>query len=180
VEGEWNAAVPELLKAVEIDPQMAIAWSALACAHSFAGDDVKARAAGLKARDLSSQLNDQERRWVEMDWIWVSSGDGDAYLHALDGYIRDYPDSRDGYFYGGLAHEWLKADPAGALPWYEKAYMLLPNYYPVTKALADVYVRLGQQQRAVSILERFLAQPFIGEMARTKAAAKLHELSPTS
>jgi tetratricopeptide (TPR) repeat protein len=176
VEGEWASAVPELLKAVEIDPQMALAWSALSCAYSFAGEDVKARAAGLKARDLAANVNEQERRWIALDWIWVSTGNGDVFLRELELFIRDYPDARDGYFYGGLAVEWLKGDRAGALPWYEKAFMLLPNYYPVTKALSDAYANLGDHERAMQVLERYVAQPFIGGMARSRAEAKLADL----
>ncbi|HET9887031.1 MAG TPA: protein kinase, partial [bacterium] len=48
-EGNWDEAIPLLSKAVEKDPTMALAWSELACAYSFSGDEARSIAAAQKA-----------------------------------------------------------------------------------------------------------------------------------
>ncbi len=175
-EGDWQAAIPELEKAVANDPEMALAWSSLSCAHSFSGDDTRARAAYLKALENDERLNEHERRWIELDGIWVNTGNGNLYLETLERFIRDFPDDRDSYFYGGLAHEYLKGDPGGAIDWYEKAFRMVPVYYPVTKALVDCELKLGQKQRAVAALRRYLALPQIGKHGKEQATWRLAEL----
>ena len=60
VEGDWKTAIPELEKALEADPQMALAWSELSCAYSFAGDEAKSRAAQRKAEEFQDRVNRKE------------------------------------------------------------------------------------------------------------------------
>ena len=55
------------------DPEMTLAWSALACSYSFLGDDTRARAAVMKARESLDRVGEAERRWIELDEIWVTT-----------------------------------------------------------------------------------------------------------
>jgi tetratricopeptide (TPR) repeat protein len=175
-EGEWEQAVGELKQAVAADPGMALAWSQLACAYSFSGDDARARAAHLKATEHKDRLNVMEQRWLELDGLWVEGASGQAYLEALAKYMHDFPDDRDSYFYAGLAEEYLNGDCTKALEWYEKAFAIVPAYYPVTKAAVDCHLKLGRRNDAVHALERYLALPYAGEMPRQKAAGRLQEI----
>jgi len=174
--GEWESAVQELEQAVEIDPEMALAWSSLACAWSFAGDETRARAAHLKATEHQDRLNEMERRWLALNGLWVEGGDGRVFLAELQRYIRDFPDDRDSYFYAGLAEEYLNGDCAAALGWYDKALGLVPGYYPVTKAAVDCYLELGRKDDAVRALRRYAALPQAGEEPRRRAEARLREI----
>jgi hypothetical protein len=175
-EARWHDAIDELKRAVDIDPEMALAWSSLSCAYSFAGDDTQARAAALKAGDFLEHVNERERRWIELENIWVNTENGDLYLSRMSDYIRDYPDDRDSYFYAGLAEEYLKKNPAAALTWYEKAYDLIPLYYPVTKAIADCQLKLEQLDRAIEALRRYLSQPHLSADSKSQATGRLREL----
>lgn len=175
-EGEWTAAIPELEKAVQADPGMALAWSSLACAYSFSGDDAHARAAHLKALEHKDRLNAMEQRWLELDGMWVEGAGAGTYLAALQKYMHDFPDDRDSYFYAGLAEEYLNANCTKALEWYDKAFAMVPSYYPVTKALVDCYVKLGRRNDAARALDRFLALPYAGETPRVKARSRLDEI----
>jgi tetratricopeptide (TPR) repeat protein len=178
--GEWDAAVIELQKAVEIDPEMALGWSSLACAFSFAGDDARARAAHLKAVEHEDRLNAMEKRWLDLNGLWIEGASAEAYLAEVKRYIADFPDDRDSYFYAGLAEEYLNGDCVAALEWYERAFALVPGYYPVTKAAVDCYVKLGRKADAVKVLERFAEVPQAGEEPRQRAAARLREIRGTS
>jgi serine/threonine protein kinase/tetratricopeptide (TPR) repeat protein len=175
-EGNWTAAVPELQEAVRIDPEMALAWSALSCAFSFDGREAESRAAAHQATRFVDRLNDQERRWVELDCIWVTSLNGDLYLQAMDGYLKDYPDDHQGIFYAGLACQWLKGDCDSAMVWYEKAYRMSPAWYPVTKARVDCLLQLERTDEAKRALRDYLALPAAREHGRMQAAARLQEI----
>jgi hypothetical protein len=175
-EGRWDEAIGELNEAVEADSQMALAWSSLSCAYSFGGDDVKARASHLKAKEFLDRVNERERRWIELDGLWVNTMNGDLYLERMRDYIRDFPDERDSYLYAGLAEEHLKRDPSAALDWYAKAYEIVPVYYPVTQSIVDCQLKLGRRREAIQALRRYLALPHLRDHARGQAESRLNEL----
>ena len=180
LEGRWNDAIPELKQTLEIDPQMAVAWSELACAYSFAGDDANSMAAGRKAEELKGRANRKEQYWIEATSVWVNSGNGAVYRKAMEKFIREYPDDREGYFYAGLGAEWLDKNCRDALTFYGKAYSLTPNYYPITKAVVDCELELKHRDRAAAALKRYLAVPLIGEHGRQQAQWRLADLQKKS
>jgi tetratricopeptide (TPR) repeat protein len=175
-EGDWQAAIPELNQALESDPEMGLAWSALACAYSWAGgDDARSQAALRKADELSARMNRKEQRWLEVIRLW-GSGNAALYRQAGEQYIQDFPDDREGYLYVGLGAQYLEKNCPDALSWYEKAYALTPTFYPVTKAIVDCHLKLHNKESALSALERYLALPLLGEYGRTKAQGLLDKL----
>jgi len=176
-EGNWKAAIPELKKALELDPTMALAWTELSCAYSFAGQDPESVAAFRKGQEFADRLNAKERRWMALNEIWVLSKNGALYRREAQSYIRDYPDDRQGYFYLGLGQEYLDGDFRGALVSYEKAFMLTPAYYPVTKAIVDCHLKLKRQDLAIAALKRYLELPFLGNHGRRQPQWRLGELT---
>ena len=175
-EGKWKEAILELRKAIEIDPQMASAWSELGCAYSFFGDDANAEAATVRAEQLLDHTNQKERRWIEWGAIWIRTGRGDLYCAEGDKFIHDFPDDRDGYFYTGLGHEYLRKDCEKAVEYYEKAYGVTPNYYPVTKAIVDCRLKLHQKDRALASLKRYLDLPWVSAYGRQQAEWRMAEV----
>jgi tetratricopeptide (TPR) repeat protein len=173
IEGIWEDAVEELNLAVEEDPEMGLAWSALSCAYSFSGDDVRARAAHQKASEFLHSLNEKERRWVELDGIWVTTGNGDQYLQKMQQYINDYPDDPRNFLYAGMGLEWLQNRPEDAIEWYETARELMPLNFPVVKTTADCYLKLGRRADAVRVLEEYAHHPFLGDDNRGRASEAL-------
>ncbi len=176
LEGDWKSAIPELEKALEADPQMALAWSDLSCAYSFAGDDAKSRAAQRKAEEFQDRVNRKERFWIEQSGAWVNTGNGAAHRRVIERFIAQYPDDREGYFYAGLGAEYLEKNCAAALTQFEKAYALTPNYYPITKAIVDCELELGRKDRALKAVKRYLSVPMIGAHGRQQAEWRLAEL----
>ena len=176
-EGDFPNSVAELKKAIEIDPGMGLAWSFLACAYSFSGEDGRAVAAQEKAEGLLDRVNLKEKRWIQLNGVWVKSKNSSLFRREAERYIRDYPDDREGYFYAGLAAEWLENKCGEALKYYEKAYRLTPTYYPITKGLVDCYVKLNRRDEAIGVLKRFLEIPALGAMGRQQAQGRLNELT---
>ncbi len=175
-EGNWKPAIVELKKALDIDPRMALAWSELGCAYSFAGDEASSVAAQRKAEELVDRTNRKEQLWIRWNGVWIETGNGERYLEQGRKFVREFPDDRDGYFYMGLGAEWLKKDCPEALTYYEKAYSLTPSYYPITKAIVDCQMKLGHRDRAGAALKRYLALPWTGEQGRQQARWRLDGL----
>ncbi|HSE41423.1 MAG TPA: serine/threonine-protein kinase [Acidobacteriota bacterium] len=154
-EGKWNEAVTELENALEIDPNMGLAWAELACAYSFAGDDARSKAAHTKAMELKPRLTRKEQEWLEGISAWLS-GNGNEFRGSMEQFIKDFPDERDAHFYIGLSWQWLDHNCAKAIESYEIAYRLTPNYYPLTKSIVDCQLELKQKDKAVESLNRYL------------------------
>lgn len=173
---DWKRAIPDLEKALELDPQMGLAWSELGCAYSFVGDNAKAEAAQRKAEEFLHRVNRKERMWIEANGIWIRTKSEQLFRKASEKFIREFPDDRQGYFYMGLAAEYLGGDCKDALTWYEKSYALSPGYYPITNAMADCHVKLGQKARAAQVLHRYLKLPAGDDLGRQRAQSRLAEL----
>ena len=167
-EGQYDSAAVALGKALRIDPTMAIAWSKLACAYSFNGEQAQAEAAARRAMDFRSRANRKERLWIELDAIWVTHGSGgkEAYRKAADGFIREFPDDRDSWFYAGLGAAYLEGNDRLAIKYFERAYTIAPSYFAITKAIADARGRLRQLPEAKAAVARYLSQPFLGVKQR--------------
>jgi serine/threonine protein kinase len=154
-EGKWNDGVKELEKALEIDPNMALAWAELACAYSFAGDDARSKAALTKALELKPRLTRKEQAWLEGISAWIS-GSGPEFRKSMEQYMKDFPDERDAHFYVGLSWQWLDHDCKKALESYEMGFRLTPNYYPLTKSIVDCQLEINQKDKAVESLKRYM------------------------
>ena len=154
-EGKWNDGVKELEKALAIDPNMAIAWGELACAYSFAGDDIRSKAAHEKALELKPRLTRREQAWLESIGLWIT-GNGTEYRKTMDQFMKDFPDERDAHFYVGLSWQYLDHDCKKALESYELGFHLTPNYYPLTKSIVDCQLDLNQKQQAIDSLNRYM------------------------
>ncbi len=178
-EGRWNEAVTELEKATEIDPEMGVAWSEMGCAYSFAGDQAMAEASQWEAEKWTDEMTRKERLWVESNGVWLRTYNGDLYREKIQQFIDEFPDERNGYLYAGLCAQWLDGDYSKALEWYERAYLLTPFYYPITKSLVECYVATDQTDRAIATLQRYLRQPRVPDYGRQQAEAQLEDIRPT-
>ncbi len=176
IEGKWDEAIVELNAAVAVDPEMALAWSELGCAYSFAGDEARSLAAARRAVALIERVNRKERRWIELNALWVEGASGQRYFEEAKRYIAEFPDDRQGYFYAGLGLEYLTGDCKTALEYYEKSFALTPNYFPITKGIVDCLLKLDRRGDAEAVLERYLAIPRAGEHGRRLAGWRLEEI----
>lgn len=154
--GDFEGAVVELERAVAMDPSLGSAWSELACAYSFLGQNDRAHSASERAMALRDHMNRRERLWVEANSKWVDGESGDAVRASLQRYLHEFPDDRQAQFYIGLAYHWLDHDCKAAIAQYEVALRLTPEYYPITKGLADCAKESGDPSRAITVLKQFV------------------------
>ena len=85
------AAIPHQLRAIEIDPQFASAYSALALLYSNMGQAERATEYMLKAYDLRDRVTERERYRLTAYYHYLVTGDIHAALEAYRAWHENYP-----------------------------------------------------------------------------------------
>ncbi len=88
--GDREQALGLYLRALQLDPQFALAYADIARLHASLGEVAKAGEAWRKALSLPQRLSPQERQMVE---LMLASNDGPAaYFRSAEQYLALYPD----------------------------------------------------------------------------------------
>jgi tetratricopeptide (TPR) repeat protein len=154
LKGEDSKALQLMLKAVEIDPEFAMAYRDLGITYGNLGYFDKAGEYIKKAFEYRDRLSDKERYLIDADFYSRSE---ETFQNAIEAYkkvIELYPDvwiayNNLGVIYNGL-EEWDEA---------EKMFKVLvdrkeENIYPYTN-LAYVYQAKGMFDKAMATLELY-------------------------
>lgn len=150
---EWARAIPYLEKAVEIDPDFAMAYRNLAMAHRDLWHIAESRKCMNKALALSARLPDNERLVIEGQ---ASYWDED-YAKArgiFEGLLRSYPGHPEGHRYlGRILYELEDLD--GAI---EHQEFVVQNGGGIVdvRALAVSYQKKGLYRKAEALCRSFL------------------------
>jgi tetratricopeptide (TPR) repeat protein len=85
------AAIPHHLRAIEIDPQFASAYSALGLAYGNMGQEARATEYMLKAYELRDRVTERERFRLTAYHHYLVTGDIHAALEAYRAWHENYP-----------------------------------------------------------------------------------------
>ncbi len=106
MENEKSIAYME--KAVEIDPEFAMAYRSMGVAHQMLGHVAEARNSYKKAIDVSDRLPENERLLIEAIWLAVGEENYAKAIEVLERLVKIYPGHMLGnswlgasYFYAG-------------------------------------------------------------------------------
>ncbi len=165
--GENRQAVDLLEKAVEIDPEFAMAFRNLAGAYSNLGYPTKWREFLQKALELTDRVSDRERLRIQGDFYRLSEKTYDQAIAALNKLLELYPDDWIGNNSLGMIYlrleEWDKA---------AKRYEVNVNNRVEAMHsyvnLATTYRRRGMYDKAREVLELYLTN--IADNARVRRA----------
>lgn len=144
-------------KAIEIDPDFAIAHAAIGYAdYSFylnnptAGDAEFRRALALSAR-----TTDRERQWIELRYA-ESQGRTDDALALYRTYLEQYPgDWVARYSYARMLR--MHGHASDSVPMYQQLESMQPDDPGLYIELATAYTQLGQWQQAIQTYEKAFA-----------------------
>jgi eukaryotic-like serine/threonine-protein kinase len=89
--GDFTAAIPQLEKAVRLDPNFAIAYAALATCSYDLGESAKAADYAKKAYELRDHVSERERLAIESQYHLFATGDLEKARHALELWVETYP-----------------------------------------------------------------------------------------
>jgi Tfp pilus assembly protein PilF/predicted Ser/Thr protein kinase len=89
--GDFTAAIPQLEKAVRLDPNFAIAYAALATCSYDLGESAKAADYAKEAYELRDHVSERERLAIESNYHLFATGDLEKARQALELWAETYP-----------------------------------------------------------------------------------------
>jgi len=150
----WQS-IGTMQKALEIDPDFAMAWRSVAMAFNNLGIRPAKLEAITKAFDLRDKLSERERYTIEADYYksWEKSYDKamEAYKKLLD----LYPDDTIGNTNLGILYFELE-EFNKAIDYYETNIRNNPDDRLASWNLIEIYEAMGYYDRAHQVIERYL------------------------
>lgn len=145
-EGDINAALVEFERAIEVNPNMTVAYLGAGDIYRERGDYPEAEKRYARAADLEPRNFDaQYRHGLTLQLLNRVSEAVRAYLRALS--IR--PDDFEANLNLATAYLQLQ-EPAQALPYAQRAVRLNPSSGPARVNLGSVYAAMGRHSEAVT------------------------------
>ncbi|KAB2878880.1 hypothetical protein F9K33_11535 [bacterium] len=156
--GLFHPGIDEMIKAVEIDTNFALAYSLISCNASFNKEDSLSAVYGQKAfrfKDKFRGRTSKEALIFQGNLGWFEN-DVEECERNYRLITELYPDDREGYYYYGSYLAYLKKDYKKALEVYEKARTLTPDYFPVIRDIAYITKELRGADEGVKIIQEFI------------------------
>ncbi|HET6216442.1 MAG TPA: tetratricopeptide repeat protein, partial [Acidobacteriaceae bacterium] len=141
------------LRAVELDPNFAMAYARLGVVYINSGQVTKANKYFSKAYELSKNVSERERLYIAGHYYMVVLGDLPKVVETLQEAIQAYPGQIDNYININVAYETLGQYEQG-LVYAQKAVDLDPQDSIAGENLLSDYVALGRMAEAKKELER--------------------------
>jgi len=150
----WQS-IGTMQKAIEIDPEFAMAWRSIAMSFSNLGLRPAKLEAITKAFELRNRLSERERYIIEADYYksWEKS-----YNSAMEAYqklLEQYPDDAIGNTNLGILYfeleEWDKA-----IAHYQTNIRNNPDDHLASWNLVETYEAMGWYEKANQEIERYL------------------------
>jgi len=141
------------LRAVELDPNFAMAYARLGVVYINSNQVAKADKYFAKAYALSKNVSERERLYITGHYYQNVTGDMPKVVEALQESIQTYPTQIDNYINITAAYSAL-GEFAKALPFAEKAVEMQPEDSIAAENLMSAYVGLNRMGDARAEMER--------------------------
>ena len=141
------------LRAIELDPNFAMAYARLGVVYINSGQVTKANQYFSKAYELSKNVSERERLYITGHYYEVVAGDIPKVIETLQEAIQAYPGQIDNYININVAYQYLGQYEQG-LAYAQKAVELDPQDSIAAENLLSDYVALGRMDEAKKELER--------------------------
>lgn len=142
-------------RATALEPGFAMAWCRLAMVNHAAQNMRAADSAMQQAIAHAGAVSRRERLYISM-WSRRLKYDNSGAMAAVDSLLRFYPDEKEGYLFRGNMAEELDKDYDTAVRYYQRAVDADSNYAQAVMSLGYAYSNLGDQQRAVEQMQRYI------------------------
>jgi len=145
----YDDARKSLEKAVELDPEFAVAYLYLGRALGNLGMSKERNAANEKAKALAQKVSEKERLYIE---AYYASGDKE--LSILQEMAEKYPKEKQVHY--ELASHYDSDEMFDkAIEEYEKALELDPNYGYALNSFAYMYSDMGEYEKSIEYFKRY-------------------------
>jgi tetratricopeptide (TPR) repeat protein len=165
-QGQFLTAMPFLQRAIELDPNFAMAYLMISIGYSSAGDMARSNEYQRKAFALIDRVSEFERLLISARYHWQGTGELNKAIDFYRLLARSYP-----RYWGGHSQLSFLFRNAGeferALEEGQEGVRLEPRVEPAYRNLESAYILLDRLVEAREVLEKARAQHFDG--------ARLHQ-----
>jgi tetratricopeptide (TPR) repeat protein len=152
-----EAAIPHLKRAVELDPNFAMALAVLGVASNNTGNSKEASEYLKKAFDVRERASERERFYISSHYYGTVTKQADKYVETLEEWIRAYP--RDGVALDNLALEEQElGQHEKALANASEALRVNPKDAYAYQNVSASYQYLNRYEEAKTVAEQAIAQ----------------------
>jgi serine/threonine protein kinase/tetratricopeptide (TPR) repeat protein len=152
------AGIPFFKRAIELDPNFADAFAAVAVSYGNIGESVLARDYAHRAYDLRDRVTEREKLKLSINESVYVTGDLEKQEQIAEMWKQTYPRDPDAYAYAYAgAFKLFKGDYLGSLVDYQRCLRLLPNSSIASSNLASAYTALNRLDEAKAVLDEGLA-----------------------
>ncbi len=152
-----DAALPHLQKAVELDPNFAMAWATLGVVFSNLGRNTEGAQAVMKAYELRDRTSQREKFYIQAHYYTEVTIDDEKALQVYAEWRQIYPRDTTPYDNAALASSAL-AQPEKALDFASQAHRINPRDRYAYDNMASAYEALNRFDEARSIAEQAVAE----------------------
>ena len=141
------------LRALELDPNFAMAYARLGVVYGNSGQVAKANTYFARAYELSKHVSERERLYIAGHYYQAVTGDIPKVIETLQEAIQTYPGLVDNYVNINVAYLVL-AQFEKALPYAQKGVEVQPDDAIASENLVNDYVGLNRLAEAKAEAER--------------------------
>ena len=152
-----EVAIPHLKRAVELDPNFAMALAVLGVASNNTGNSKEATEYLQKAFDVKDRASERERFYISSHYYGTVTKQADRYVDTLEEWIRAYP--RDGVALDNLSLEEQElGQHEKALAHASEALRVNPKDAYAYQNTSASYQYLNRYDEAKAVAEQAIAQ----------------------
>jgi eukaryotic-like serine/threonine-protein kinase len=160
------ASIPFYQRAIDLDPNFAIAYAGLAARYSNLNQPSLALAYAAKAYQLRDRVSDQERLLISARYFRLT-GELEKQAQIFQLWMEDYP--RDATPHGSLGVNYVyMGQYAKALAEWQKALQLVPGDVAMYENMGSIYVALDQLDQAKATFDEALQRKLDGAGIRAQ------------
>jgi serine/threonine protein kinase/tetratricopeptide (TPR) repeat protein len=152
-----EAAIPFLRRAVELDPNFAAAYSALANAYGNLGETELAAANAQRAFERRERVSEAEKLDISSRYYWTVLGDLDQETHVYEVWVRTYPRDAEPHNDIGVNAR-IFADYKRALAEHQEAVRLNPDLGVAQGNVALDFLLLDRKDEAKQVAQQALVR----------------------
>jgi eukaryotic-like serine/threonine-protein kinase len=144
-------SLPIFKKAIELDPNFAVAYGALATIYHNLGESELARENAAKAYTLRDRVTESERETIDARYYSYVNGDLEKSAQVYMLAVQNYPDSAGGYNHLAINYSELGRNDQ-AVPVFRKALLIDSSRASTYANLAISLLALNRVDEAAAIL----------------------------
>jgi tetratricopeptide (TPR) repeat protein len=160
------ADIPFYQRAIELDPNFAVAYAALAISYINLGQPSVASQYAAKAYELREHVSEREKYRIAANYYHLVSGELEKSAETYEQWRQSYPRDFAPYINLGVGYIWL-GEYEKSVTVTKEALRIEPNNVIAYTNLAGLYIKLGRPADAKSILDEAQAHNLRSKFLRS-------------